>query len=576
MKRLKPSKLTRVLFFCLIMSIFLSTLPVLAGNASVKDLDKGSSYARQAIAELFEKGVVTGDDRGNFNPGENITRGQMIAIIVRLLKLDTSNLPITADFKDVPGSHWAFPYVEAAYRKGIINGVSRGTFGVDYPCTREEMTVMFVRGLGVTENDIREAGGMERVNMLADGHKLFNWSREYVGFALSAGLMNGTGHDSFSPDEYAKREQAAVVASRFLNSRPDVKVPPSTDGEPADGELTIKEIAALEKSVVLITTYDKEDVALAQGSGFAVAGGLFLTNYHVLEGADKYTITDAGGKEYDIEGVVKYDADLDLAIIKSKELTGIMPLEMGSRYSLAEGDSIAAIGSPQGLQNSISQGKVRGFEGYEYGDGGKVSIIEITADVSHGSSGGPLFDMRGKVAGVVTAMSEDGVRKFAVAIDHAKGWIDQLKARPFGDLKVLDMTTAIRDYWKILDDEVKDTIYESFQAIEEEDVDAYMDTIHKLNPAYKTIRETYGKLFSIYDFDYTVQKIELRKDEYGAVTAEVTYTVKRTGKKESVLIGANGYYKLAVQGGRWKIFYAAENLYFPEGGRLTGADLVSE
>lgn len=549
----------------------LGTVPAFAGNIKINDLDRCSGYSREAIAGLFEKGVLTGDSSGNFNPGENITRGQMAAMLVRMLKLDTASLPDKPAFKDVPSGHWAFPYVEAAYRKGIINGLPGGTFGVDAPCTREEMTVMFVRAMGIPENELKQYAGTDKLNSLDDADKLSNWSRDSVGLALSAGLMKGTSPGTFSPDEYAKREQAAVLADRVLTADFTVKTPASNSGN-----LTMKEIAALEESVVLIKTYDKDGNPLAQGSGFAVAKGLFFTNYHVLEGAYKYIITDDEEKEHEVQGIVKYDEDLDLAVIKTKEPLDIKPLEMGSGRSLAVGDDIAAIGSPQGLQNSISQGKVNGFQDVSENDSDKVHVIEVSADITHGSSGGPLFDMKGKVVGIVTAMSEDGVQKYAIDIDHAKAWIDELKAKPFDSLKVLDMYSVIEAYWKVLDDEVKETVYESFQAMEDEDVEAYMATIHKLNPAYSTIRETYGKLFSIYDFDYTVQNIKIVAKDSSEFTLQVTYTVQRTGKKESVLIGANGYYKLALQQDRWKIFYAAENIYFPEGGSLTGADLISE
>jgi S-layer homology domain/Trypsin-like peptidase domain len=314
----KRNNLKAFLIFCLIVSFTLGNISVFADNALLKDLDKSSSYARQAISELLEKDILTGDNNGNFNPQDNITRTQMIAIIVRVLDLDMKNLPDNATFKDVPKSHWAFPYVEAAYRNGIITGTTQDTFGVDALCTREQMTAMFVRGLGITTKEIDAAYGTSKINKLADRNMLSGWSRSYVEFALSTGLMTGTSNTTFNPMEYAKREQAAIVTSRFLDNQILIKTSLSKDNE-----LTIKEIAALEKSVVLINTYDKSGVAFAQGSGFCIAPGLFLTNYHVLEGASSYKINDNAGKEYEVQGIVKYDADLDLAIIKTKVLIGM-------------------------------------------------------------------------------------------------------------------------------------------------------------------------------------------------------------------------------------------------------------
>lgn len=118
--------------------------------AAIKDLDKSSSYAKQAISELSGLGIVKGDNYGNFNPQDNITRAQMAAMLVRVLGLDTENTPATAAFKDVPKNHRAFPYVEAAYKAGIVAGISKDTFGVNETNTREQMAAMFARSLGIT------------------------------------------------------------------------------------------------------------------------------------------------------------------------------------------------------------------------------------------------------------------------------------------------------------------------------------------------------------------------------------------------------------------------------------------
>ncbi|HYE82282.1 MAG TPA: serine protease [Clostridia bacterium] len=337
-------------------------------------------------------------------------------------------------------------------------------------------------------------------------------------------------------------------------------------------ELTLKEIVKKEESVVLIDTYGKDGTPLAQGSGFAVGKGLFVTNYHVLEGASTYTITDSKEKQYEIEGIVKYDADLDLAIIKSKELLNIKPLGTGSKNTMNKGDRIAAIGNPQGMQNSISEGIVSGFRSFEYGAGKKAEVIQITADISQGSSGGPLFDMKGNVIGITTAMSEDGTQKFALAIDHVKPWIQELQAKAFANIRVLNMDKAVDEYWMVMDEELKAVVYKTFQAMEHEDVEAYLSTIHKLNPAYRTIRETYGELFSIYDFDYTVQEISLLEKNTLAAKLEVKYTVKRTSRSKTVLLSVTGNYSLALYNDGWRIYDASEYYQTAPGSDWPGED----
>jgi S1-C subfamily serine protease len=547
---------TKVLAFLLILSLCLGNLSVFAESTSIKDLDKSSSYARDAITELSSKGIITGDSKGNFNPGQNITRAQMIAIITRVLALDIKDLPDKATFRDVPKNHWAFPYVETAYKEGIVTGASKDTFSVNDPCTREQMTAMFVRALGITEDAINNAFGSESISKLSDKNRISGWSKSYVEFALSTGLMTGTSSKTFGPKEYAKREQAAVVTNRFITNKEDIVSLPSNGKE-----LTIKEIAALDKSVVLIETYDKNGAPFAQGSGFCIAKGLFLTNYHVLEGSSKYTIKDSSGKSYEVQGIVKYDADLDLAIIKTKEPTSIAPLPIGSKNNIEKADRIAAIGNPQGLQNTISEGIVSGIRKFEYGDTGSIDIIQITAPISHGSSGGALFDMKGNVIGVTSSMSEDGNLKFAVAIDHAKGWIQELKSKPFESIAVLDMSKSIKAYLDVSDESIKTVVYNAFRAMEEENIEAYISTIHKFSPAYKAIWEEYKKVFMSYEFDYDILELKILEKADNAAKVDIIYTIKNTEDPQDWdTHRVFGQYSLSKENGEWKIYYATETM----------------
>jgi S1-C subfamily serine protease len=552
--------------------MFFSGITVNATDTGIRDFEQSSDFARKAIAELADRDIITGDEQGNFNPKQNISRAEMTVVIARALDLDISKLPDKATFKDVPKSHWAFPYVEAAYREGIVAGISKDTFGVREVSTREQMSAMLVRALGISEKHIDKIYTAQKITKLTDQKKISSWSRDYVGVALSMRLMSGTSSETFEPKELTSREQAAVAVSRLL----DIKLSGMTTSGTSNTSAGNKQIAALEESVVLIYTFDDRERPLSQGSGFAIAKGLFMTNYHVVEGATYFLIIDSTGREHYVQGVVKYDADLDMAVLKTEEQTNIKPVVIGSKNTVNKGDSIFAIGSPQGLQNSISDGSIKAFTDEPYGAGKKLSIIEFNAAITHGNSGGPLFDKSGKVIGIVTAMAEDAKDKYAVAIDHAKPWIDELKVKAFADIKVLNLTKAIEAYWKDMGVEVKDVMRTSYDALEREDLDKFMGTIHKLNPASKNMRAVYGRLFSVYDFDYTIKQIEVQGWNDDSVKMYVAYKVHKSGKTESTDIDVYGYYELALEGEQWKIFYTNEKWVYPEGStRLTGADLTA-
>ncbi|MBD3284875.1 trypsin-like serine protease, partial [candidate division WOR-3 bacterium] len=106
-------------------------------------------------------------------------------------------------------------------------------------------------------------------------------------------------------------------------------------------------------AVVLIETY-LEDMPLGLGSGFIVeASGTVVTNYHVIEYAEKATVTLTNGKTYDVKGVFAYDNERDIAVldINGKNLPA---LELGDSDDLEVGDDIVAIGNPEGLDNTVS------------------------------------------------------------------------------------------------------------------------------------------------------------------------------------------------------------------------------
>ena len=163
-------------------------------------------------------------------------------------------------------------------------------------------------------------------------------------------------------------------------------------------------VKATVDAVVLVVVNDGAGKPVAEGSGFIVSGdGKIVTNHHVIEGAKSLTVKLNNGAFFSVDGVLADDPDHDLAIIKvpGKNLAF---LSLADIDRVAVGDHVIAIGSPLGLENSVSDGIVSGFRD----DGTGKSWIQTTAPASHGNSGGPLLVMDGKVAGVVTWKASQG------------------------------------------------------------------------------------------------------------------------------------------------------------------------
>jgi len=151
-------------------------------------------------------------------------------------------------------------------------------------------------------------------------------------------------------------------------------------------------------------------------SGFLVGSGLIVTNQHVIEGASQILVESLG--ESDRSQVrarpgVTHPA-VDLAVLTSK-LTG-EGIPLGEFDRVEGGESVFVVGNPEGLEATFSKGIVSAVRSRE-----EASVLQITAPVSEGSSGGPVLNEQGKVIGVVFAVRPQGQNlNFAVPISYVR------------------------------------------------------------------------------------------------------------------------------------------------------------
>ena len=190
---------------------------------------------------------------------------------------------------------------------------------------------------------------------------------------------------------------------------------------PAEGEiLDLPELVARVKpSVVRILTYDAQGQPAGQGSGFFIAEDRIVTNRHVIQGANRAELRLASGATIDTAGVLADDEGHDLVLLQVDRTTNgialtIKPLRLADTIP-KEGERIAVIGSPRGFEHTVSEGivsAVRKIPGFG-------AIIQMTAAISPGSSGSPVFNMRGEVIAVARSIMVDAQSlNFAVAIEH--------------------------------------------------------------------------------------------------------------------------------------------------------------
>lgn len=169
-------------------------------------------------------------------------------------------------------------------------------------------------------------------------------------------------------------------------------------------------------AMVMIKVYDAKGEYLSQATGFIVSpDGLVVTNYHVIEDATSVRLQRAGGSPLSLEGVVAVEMDSDLAILKVSA-QGLPAVKLGDSGLVKAGQRVVAISSPMGLENTLSEGIVSGIRNRPEGN-----VIQTTAAISPGSSGGALLNMSGAVVAVTTYQKRGQQLNFAVPVNVLKG-----------------------------------------------------------------------------------------------------------------------------------------------------------
>ncbi|MCP9819054.1 trypsin-like peptidase domain-containing protein [Synechococcus sp. Cruz-9H2] len=187
-----------------------------------------------------------------------------------------------------------------------------------------------------------------------------------------------------------------------------------------------------------------------QGSGVVIdADGLVLTNAHVVERVDQVEVTLADGRQLD-GTVVGADPVTDLAVVRIDAPRGIQAAPLGNSEALEVGDWAIALGSPYGLERTVTLGIVsslhRNINSLGFADK-RLDLIQTDAAINPGNSGGPLINAAGEVIGINTLVrSGPGAGLgFAIPINLARGVADQLRTgadvvHPYLGLQLVPLT----------------------------------------------------------------------------------------------------------------------------------------
>lgn len=180
-------------------------------------------------------------------------------------------------------------------------------------------------------------------------------------------------------------------------------------------------------SVLMLQVYsNKAADYIASGSGFvAFDSHSLITNYHVIEGGDLIHAESDEGQVLFLDRVLAFDKEKDLAILRFKGDSGLLPLELDGDSPRLRGQGVVAIGSPEGYRNTVSKGDISSIFSED-----QVRYIQFTAPISKGSSGGALFSDQGRVIGITSASLRGGGSQnmnFAIDIREAMALYEAAK-----------------------------------------------------------------------------------------------------------------------------------------------------
>jgi hypothetical protein len=219
----------------------------------------------------------------------------------------------------------------------------------------------------------------------------------------------------------------ACSASQAAPPRPS---PPRAPAPPR--ALTPADIAA--RAFPAVVTIRTEQ---SLGTGFVVrADGWIATNLHVIVGGPHVKVTLRDARELDVTEVLAASAEHDLALVRV-QARGLPTLAIGDSDAMRPGDPVVAIGNPMGLEDTVSNGLVSARRKVDDSDDG-FEVLQVSAPIAPGSSGGPLFNDHGEVIGIATAVLQGGQNiNFGVPVRYLLPMIKQPSPMPLPEFAKL-------------------------------------------------------------------------------------------------------------------------------------------
>ena len=334
---------------------------------------------------------------------------------------------------------------------------------------------------------------------------------------LTATLSCDSNSDNIRLKELELRNKELELKERELNVK-ELETQRSIESEKSKQLLLAKELEEKPKEFSLSELYeecvdavffvfvlDEKDELLGSGSAFVIASsGLAVSNYHVFEGASKVMLMNKKGDKYMVTEIVKASKEQDFVIFKMDNHKNLSFLSV-SDSTPKIGEKSFAIGNPKGMARTsftLSEGIISGLrviEGTHY--------LQTTAEITHGSSGGPLINSLGKVVGITTRGFEEANLNFCVDIREldVSNELTKLNISNSNQLESITPKEIIEHYYKSILEENWDELEKLYTS----KLNRFFDSFDLSKEEAVQNARNYKKWFGVIDY-----KLKVRWDTF--------------------------------------------------------------
>ncbi|ATP38996.1 hypothetical protein CSE16_02590 [Solibacillus sp. R5-41] len=282
-----------------------SAIVPVASAAQINDFNSISQYAQEAVQDLNDRGVIKGDQKGNFNPKNPITRAEAATILTSALGLEGSG---STSFNDVKKSAWYYDAIDAAVSNGVFQGQGAGKFNPSANLTRSEAAIILVDAFGLE--------GSADLSEFKDSASVKSWATEALEIAVANGVMKGDG-GNLKPNASISRQEFAVMYHRTEA----LEVTEEVSGS----------VKAINATTVEVTF--EEDVTDVKALDFAIEG-LTISNAVVKQTNKKTVVLTTSAQTADVEYTVTVNGE---KVGSFKGVSAVVPTKVDLVSSSVQG-----------------------------------------------------------------------------------------------------------------------------------------------------------------------------------------------------------------------------------------------